>query len=147
MRRSRDGREIEVVVVAAGGIEGSAAMGAGGVAGEIGGDGENGTAGAAEDGRFVPLGLRPGLDGMIGEGDVAILAGVKEAATFHFDGNDIERRAVVKATSLGVEIKAVDHGGEWHGARIARKWPATRRKARGEKRERRREVLARRAIA
>lgn len=75
---------------------------------------------AAENGGFVPFGLRPGLDGMIGESNVAIFTGVKEAATFHFDGDDVERRVVVKAAGLRVEFEAVDRRGEWHEERITR---------------------------
>ena len=127
--RSGDAREIEVMVVAAGGIEGGVAMGADGVAGEIRGDGEDGTASAAEDGRLVPLGLGPRLDGMIGEGDVAVLAGVEEAATFHFDGDDVEGGAIVKAASLRVEIEAVDRRGIVHGERITRKATGRPRRA------------------
>lgn len=103
-------------MVAAGGIEGGVAMGADGVAGEISGDGEDGAASAAEDGGLVTFGLRPRLDGMTREGDVAVLAGVKEAAAFHFDGDDVERGAVVKAASLRVEVEAVDvESGGRHG--------------------------------
>lgn len=108
------GGEIEVVVVAAGRVEGGVAVGAAGVGLEVGADGEDGAARAAEDGGLVPFGLRPGFDGMVGEGVVAVFAGVKEAAAFHFDGNDVERRVVVKTTGLGIEIQTVDF---WSGGR------------------------------
>ena len=99
-----------MVVVAAGGVEGGVAMRADRIALKIGGDGEKGVAGAAEDGLFVPFGLRPRLEGMIGEGVVAVFAGVEEAAAFHFDGDDVERGVVVEAAGLRVEIQAVDVG-------------------------------------
>jgi hypothetical protein len=79
-------------------------MRADGIALEVGGDGEKGVAGAAEDGLFVPFGLWPGLEGMIGEGVVAGFAGVEEAAAFHFDGDDVEGGMVVEAAGLGIEI-------------------------------------------
>ena len=43
---------------------------------------------------------------------MAILAGIVEAAASHPDRNDVERRVVVEAASLGVEIEAVDFGRE-----------------------------------
>ncbi len=99
-----------MVVVAAGGVEGRVAVGADGIASEVGGDGEYGAAGAAEDAGFVEFGGGPGLEGMIGEGVVAILAGVKEAATFHFDGDDVERGVVMEAAGLRIEMEAADVG-------------------------------------
>ena len=59
---------------------------------------------------FVPFGLRPGHEGMVGESVVAVFAGVEEAAAFHFDGDDVERGVVVEAAGLRVEIQAVDVG-------------------------------------
>jgi hypothetical protein len=38
---------------------------------------------------------------------VTILAGIVDVATFHLDGNDVEGRIVVSATSLGVEIDSI----------------------------------------
>jgi hypothetical protein len=35
---------------------------------------------------------------------VTILAGVIDTAAFHFDGDDVEWRMVVKAAGLGVEV-------------------------------------------
>jgi hypothetical protein len=61
----RDG-EIEMVVVAAAGVEGGAALGARRVTLQILGNGELGAAGSAEDGRRVPFGLGPGFEGMGG---------------------------------------------------------------------------------
>lgn len=97
-------------MIAAGGVEGGMAVGAAGVGLEVGGDGEFGAAGSAEDGLEVPIGLRPGFEGMIGQGGVAIFAGIVDAATFHFDGDDVERGVVVEAASLGVEAEAADFG-------------------------------------
>jgi len=99
-----------MVVVAAGRVEGCRTMRADRIAFEIGGDRESGAAGAAEDGLFVPFGLRPGHEGMVGESVVAVFAGVEEAAAFHFDGDDVERGVVVEAAGLRVEIQAVDVG-------------------------------------
>jgi hypothetical protein len=107
----RCGGEIEVVVVAAGGVEGGVTVGADGIAGEVVGDGEDGAARAAEDGGFVEFGGGPGSERMIGEGVVAILAGVEEAAAFHFDGDDVERGVVMEAAGLRIEIEAADFDG------------------------------------
>ena len=41
---------------------------------------------------------------------MAVFAGLVEAATFHFDGDDVERGMVMKATGLGIEIQAADIG-------------------------------------
>jgi hypothetical protein len=102
-----------MVVITAGGVEGGVARGTAGVGLEIGGDGELGTAGTAEDGLVVPFGLRPGLDGMVGEGVVAVFAGVVEAAASHFDSDDVERRVVMETAGLGIEIQAADIGSGW----------------------------------
>lgn len=68
---------------------------------------------------------------MIGESDVAVFAGVEEAATFQFDGDDIERRMVVEAAGLRIEIETVDRGGEWHGERITREGTGRPREGKG----------------
>lgn len=44
---------------------------------------------------------------MAGERRVAILAGIVEAATFHLDGDDVGRPAIVLATGLYIEIYAM----------------------------------------
>ncbi len=103
----RDG-EIEVVVIAAAGVEGGAARGADRVGLEIGGDGEFGAAGAAENGWREPFGLRPRDEGVIAEGVVAVFAGVVSGAAFHFDGDDVGRAMVVEAAGLGIEVEAAD---------------------------------------
>ena len=97
-----------MVVVAAGVVERSLAGGAAGVALEVLGDGEFGTAGSAEDGRLLPLRLRPDLDGMPGQRNVAILAGVVEAAALHLDGDDVGGAVVVEASGLGIEVQSAD---------------------------------------
>ena len=50
---------------------------------------------------------------------MTILAGVVDAATFHLDGNDVEGRLIVSATSLRVEIDSAHIGMRVrHGFRI-----------------------------
>jgi hypothetical protein len=93
-----------MVVVAAGGVEGGVAGGTCGVALHIGGDGELGAAGSAEDGWRVPFGGRPGFERMVGKGVVAIFAGVVGGAAFHFDGDDVGGAVIVEAAGLGIEV-------------------------------------------
>jgi hypothetical protein len=50
---------------------------------------------------------------MVGEGVVAVFAGVEEAAAFHFDSDDVERRVVMETAGLGIEIQAADIGSGW----------------------------------
>jgi hypothetical protein len=97
-----------MVMVAASGVESGLAGGAAELALEILGDGEFDAAGPAEDGRLVPFGLRPDLDRMTGEGNMAILAGVVEAAALHLDGDDVGGAVVVEAAGLGIEVEAAD---------------------------------------
>jgi hypothetical protein len=104
--------EIEVVMVAAPRVEGGMARGANRVAFEIGGDCQLGAAGSAENGLEVPFGLGPDFNRMAREGIVAILAGVVDAAAFHFDRDDVERGVVMEAAGLGIEVQAEDFGGE-----------------------------------
>ena len=52
----------------------------------------------------VPFDLGPDFNRMARERIVAVLAGVVDAAAFHFDGNDVERGVVVEAAGLGVEV-------------------------------------------
>ncbi len=112
--------KIEMVVVAAGGVERRLAGGATVVALEVLGDGEFGAAGSAKDGRLVPFGSRPALDGMAGEGSMAILAGVVEPAALHPDCDNVGGAVVVEATALRIEVQSVDfwslcgHGGCTH---------------------------------
>jgi hypothetical protein len=47
---------------------------------------------------------------------MAVFAGVVSGAAFHFDGDDVERRVVVKAASLRIEVEAANFDGGWrHG--------------------------------
>jgi hypothetical protein len=92
-----------MVVVAASWVEGGVAIKAAGVGLEVGGDRQLSAAGAAEDGLRVPFGLGPGFEGMVGEGVVAVFAGVVGVAAFHFDGYDIGGAVIVEATGLAVQ--------------------------------------------
>ena len=97
-----------MMVVAASGVESTVAGRTAGVAVEVLRDAEFVAAGSAEDDRLVPVRLPPDLDGMAGEGDVAILAGVVEAAALHFDGDNVGGAVVMEAARLGIEPKAAD---------------------------------------
>ena len=55
-----------MVMIPATRVEGGVAVGAQRVAFDVSGDGELGTAGAAEDGLGVPVGWGPGLEGVVG---------------------------------------------------------------------------------
>ena len=56
----------------------------------------------------MPRGAWPRFERMAGEGVVAILAGVEKAAATHLDRDDVERRVVMDAAGLRVEIESVD---------------------------------------
>jgi len=56
----------------------------------------------------MEFGGGPGLNGMAGESDVAVLAGVKKTAALHLDGDDVQRGMVVEAAGLRIELKAED---------------------------------------
>ena len=51
-----------------------------------------------------PFGFRPDFYRMAREGVVTIFAGVVGGAAFHFDGDNVERRVVMEAAGLGVEV-------------------------------------------
>jgi hypothetical protein len=102
-----------MMVAATSRVEGCMTIGADGVGLDIGGDGEFGATGSAEDRLVVPFGLGPGFERMAGKGVVAVFASVVEPATFHFDGDDVEGGAVVEAAGLRVEVEAVDLRVEW----------------------------------
>lgn len=53
------------------------------------------------------LATRPNPNFVSSEGGVAVFARVILTTAFHFDGNDVERRVVVAATRLRVQIDAV----------------------------------------
>jgi len=61
----------------------------------------------------MPFRLGPGLDGVIGQGVVAIFAGVVDPAAFHFDGDDVGGAMVVEAAGFGIEVEAADFGSAW----------------------------------
>jgi hypothetical protein len=67
---------------------------------------------------FVEFGGGPGLNGMAGESDMAVLAGVKETAALHLDGDDVQRGMVVEAAGLRIELKAEDFWGVCSHERI-----------------------------
>ena len=97
-------RKIEMVMVAAARVEGGLTSWAARVAFEVGGDCQLGAAGSTKNGLLVPIGVGPDFNRMAREGIVAMLAGVVDAAAFHFDGDDVERGVVVEAAGLGVEV-------------------------------------------
>lgn len=75
---------------------------------------------------FVEFGGGPGLNGMASKSDVAVLAGVKETAALHLDGDDVQRGKVVEAAGLRIELKTEDFWsksahGELQRQRIAEK--------------------------
>ena len=80
------------------------AIGALGIRVEVVRDGQLGTARAAEDGWRFPFRWRPWLDGVVGQGIVAVFAGIICRAAFHFDGHDVEWGVVVQAARLRIEI-------------------------------------------
>jgi hypothetical protein len=96
--------EIEVLMVAASGVEGGMAVRANRVALKVSGDCQLGAAGAAKNGLVVPIGLGPDFNRMAREGLVTILASVVDAAAFHFDGDDVAWTVVMGAAGLGVEV-------------------------------------------
>lgn len=106
----RRGSKIEVVVIAASRIERGVAMRTLGIGSEISSDGKTAVASAAENGVLVPLGTRPGFERMACESVVAVFARVEQAAAAHLDSDDVERRVVVEATGLRVELQAMDAG-------------------------------------
>ena len=95
-------------MVPAGLIERGAAVWAARIAVEVRGNGQQRAIDAAENGRLVPFGLRPGGQRMIGESVVAVLACIKKATTMHFDGDDVCLLVIVSATCLRVESNAMD---------------------------------------
>ena len=63
---------------------------------------------AAQNCRLIEFRVRPNVYRMVGDGEVAVFASVVNAAAFHFDGDDVQGRVVMKATGLGIEIEATD---------------------------------------
>jgi len=83
--------KIEMVVVPACGIEGRRTDGAARFASQVFANGQLCAAGSAQNGLLVEFAEWPHLDGMPGERDVAVLAGVVRAAALHFDGDNVRR--------------------------------------------------------
>lgn len=110
-----------MVVVAASGIERRGTYGAARFALQVFANRKFCTAGSAQNGLLAEFAEWPHLDGMTGERDVAVLAGVVRAATLHFDGDNVCRRMVVQATRLRIEIQPTDVWSFWIG------WRATKR--------------------
>jgi hypothetical protein len=95
-----------MVVVATARVEGLVARWAARVALHVLTDGQLRAARAAEYGFLIPFVGWPNLDRMSGEGIVAILAGIVNAATFHLDGEDVRGTVIMLAAGLRVEMDA-----------------------------------------
>src|SRR6266404_2092086 len=65
-------------------------------------------AGPAQNCFLIPFAPWPNLDGMTGERDMAVFAGIVGRAALHFDGDDVRVRMVVHATRLRIEIQTTD---------------------------------------
>lgn len=87
-------------MIAAAGIESSAAAGTFVTARHVLRDAELATTRAAKHGRQAPLFSRPDLNWMACQGVMAILAGIIDAAAFHLNRNDVESGSVVSAARL-----------------------------------------------
>jgi hypothetical protein len=112
LRRADSGRngEIELVMVAAAGIEGRAAGWASVATRHVLLDGHFLSARPTKHGGLSPFRARPHLDGVVGQCLVAVLACVVDAATFHLDGKDVEYAAVVSATRVRIEVDPANFG-------------------------------------
>jgi hypothetical protein len=49
---------------------------------------------------------------VVGQGVVAIFAGIVDSAAFHFDGDDVGGAMVVEAAGFWIEVEASDFGRE-----------------------------------
>jgi len=107
--------KIKMVVVAAGGIERRGTRGAPRFGLQVFANGKLCAAGSAQNGLLVEFAAWPDLDGMTGERDVAVLAGVVHAAALHFDGDNVGGRMVVQATRLRIELQPADVWRFWIG--------------------------------
>ena len=97
-------------MIAAAGIEGSAAAGTHVATCHVLRDAEFAAASAAKHGRLTPLLLRPDLNRMVGQSFVALLAGVIDPAALHPDRDDVESGSVVSAACLSIEIDPANFG-------------------------------------
>ena len=100
--------KIEMVVAPASGIEWGGTGRAARVALHVFGNRQPCAACPTQDGLLMPFAARPNLDGMIGERDMAVFAGIVDCAALHFDGDDVRLRMVVHATRLRIEIQPTD---------------------------------------
>lgn len=100
--------KVEVIVVAAAGIEGRIALRTAIATVHVFVDGQDRSAGAAENGALLPFACGPKSNGMTGEGVMTIFAGVEKAAALHLYGDDVHGKMVVSAAGLGVEVDAAD---------------------------------------
>jgi hypothetical protein len=96
--------EVQVVVIAAAGIELRAASRTGISAPHVLTDGQFGVANATKYRLLVPLTYGPNFNGVIGKLSMAILARIVNAATFHLDGNNVSGSVPVFATSLRIKM-------------------------------------------
>lgn len=62
---------------------------------------------------------RPHFDRVIGQRVVAVLAGIVDAATLHFDRDDVQRTVIVNTARLRVETNSHDvRASVGHGFRV-----------------------------
>jgi hypothetical protein len=106
--RSLGAREIKLVMLAAAGIKRGVTKRALIAACHIFVDGHFISASTAEHCGLGPFHLRPDLNRMVCQSQVALLAGVINAAAFHPDGNNIESSRIVSTAGLRIEIDSVN---------------------------------------
>lgn len=100
--------EVELVVLAATGIERRFTVGAFTAAIEILADGQLFSAGAAQHGRLVPLTAGPNLNRMARERFMTVFASIVKATTSHFDCDDVQGGVVMGAARLAIQIDSAD---------------------------------------
>jgi hypothetical protein len=91
-------------MIAAGRIEFGLARGTTVPAIQVGVNRQFGAAGSAQDGFVVPFIQGPHLDRMVRQREMAIFAGIVNAAALHFDCDNIHRLVVMGAPGLGIDI-------------------------------------------
>ena len=92
------------MVIAACRIKPSTARGAPRITFQVFANGHLRAARPAENRSLVPLLVWPGCDRMASQRYVAVLASVVDPAALHFDGHNIQRRAIVRATRLTIHF-------------------------------------------
>ena len=100
--------EINMIVAAASGIEVLQTCRAATFGIHVLMDGQLYAASAAKYGSLAPFPLGPGLDRMIGERVMTILAGIVNATALHLDRDDVSGSVIVLATGLRIEIDAAN---------------------------------------